>query len=124
MIPEAEIVPYNADDALPVATSGAAGSSFQVRPVDPTRLQKWIMSVHDDPKTKNVKLKYGLHRLKFELKEADLREKFVKGFGPGGQKTNKSNNCVVLTHIPTGETVKCHDSREQGVNRGRARKIL
>jgi len=48
----------------------------------------------------------------------------MKGFGPGGQKTNKSNNCVVLTHLPTMETVKCHDAREQFTNRSIARKIL
>ena len=53
-----------------------------------------------------------------------MTEKFVKGFGPGGQKTNKSNNCVVLTHVPSGETVKCHDSRCQATNRSIARKIL
>lgn len=110
MVPEAEIVPFV--DAQAVPSAGAAGSSLQVRPSDPSKLQAWIMSIHDDPQTKNVKLKYGLRRLKFTLREQDLSEKFVKGFGPGGQKTNKSNNCVVLTHIPTGETVKCHDSRE------------
>ena len=48
----------------------------------------------------------------------------MKGFGPGGQKTNKSNNCVVLKHIPTGEVVKVHDAREQHVNRGIARRML
>jgi len=53
---------------------GAAGSSYQVRPFDPPRLQKWIMSVHDDPETKLIKLKYGLFRLKFKIKESDLRE--------------------------------------------------
>ena len=82
------------------------------------------MAVHDDPETKNVNLKYGLHRLKFKVHEDDLEEKFVKGFGPGGQKTNKSNNCVILKHVPTGEIVKCHDAREQATNRSIARKIL
>ena len=80
--------------------------------------------VHDDPATKNIKLKHGLRRLKFEIKKEDLSEKFVKGFGPGGQKTNKSNNCVILTHMPTGEVVKCHDAREQHTTRAIARKIL
>ncbi len=63
MVPEAEIVPY--EDAQVVASGGAAGSSYQVRPAEPTKLQAWIMSVHDDPETKNIKLKYGLRRLKF-----------------------------------------------------------
>ena len=58
-----------------------------------------------------VKLKGGKTRYKFEFPEKDLDEQFVKGFGPGGQKTNKSNNCVILTHIPTGLRSKCHDNR-------------
>lgn len=35
--------------------------------------------------------------------EKDLQEQFVRGSGPGGQKTNKTSNCVVLKHIPTGK---------------------
>ena len=31
---------------------------------------------------------------------------------------------MVLKHLPTGEVVKCHDAREQHVNRGIARKLL
>ena len=77
-----------------------------------------------DPQTKVIILKGTTERIKFELKKKDLEEKFVKGFGPGGQKTNKSNNCVVLKHLPTKIVVKCHDSREQGANRGIARKLL
>ncbi len=62
--------------------------------------------------------------MKFEIHEKDLREDFIKGFGPGGQKTNKSNNCVVLKHMPTGIVVRVHDSRDQLVNRKLARKLL
>ena len=29
-----------------------------------------------------------------------------------------------MTHLPTGEVIKCHDGRDQHVNRGRARKLL
>lgn len=41
-----------------------------------------------------------------ELTEAELEEQFVRGDGPGGQATNKTNNCVVLKHIPSGIVVK------------------
>lgn len=41
-----------------------------------------------------------------ELNEEELEEQFVRGTGPGGQATNKTNNCVVLKHIPTGIVVK------------------
>lgn len=40
------------------------------------------------------------------LTEAELKEQFVRGDGPGGQATNKTNNCVVLKHIPSGIVVK------------------
>lgn len=55
-----------------------------------------------DHKTQVVKLKGGKTRIKFEIPDRDLDEQFTKGFGPGGQKTNKTNNCVILTHLPTG----------------------
>lgn len=37
-----------------------------------------------------------------KINEFDLTEKFVRGTGPGGSAVNKNSNCVVLTHIPTG----------------------
>lgn len=40
------------------------------------------------------------------LNEDDLVEQFVRGSGPGGQATNKTSNCVVLKHIPSGIVVK------------------
>lgn len=40
------------------------------------------------------------------LNEDDLAEQFVRGSGPGGQATNKTSNCVVLKHIPSGIVVK------------------
>ncbi|XP_077062951.1 mitochondrial translation release factor in rescue [Siphateles boraxobius] len=58
------------------------------------------------------------------LLEEDLEEQFVRGSGPGGQATNKTSNCVVLKHIPTGIVVKCHQTRSVDLNRKRAREIL
>ncbi|XP_049625224.1 mitochondrial translation release factor in rescue [Suncus etruscus] len=58
------------------------------------------------------------------LAESDLDEQFVKGHGPGGQATNKTSNCVVLKHVPTGIVVKCHQTRSVDQNRKLARKIL
>ncbi|KAL7293800.1 hypothetical protein TKK_0012861 [Trichogramma kaykai] len=46
-----------------------------------------------------------------KLVEAELDFQYVRGSGPGGQATNKTSNCVVLKHIPTGIVVKCHDTR-------------
>lgn len=33
---------------------------------------------------------------------ADIEEKFVRGSGAGGQKINKTNSKVQMTHSPTG----------------------
>lgn len=43
------------------------------------------------------------------LNEDDLEEQFVRGSGPGGQATNKTSNCVVLRHIPSGTVVKVNN---------------
>ncbi|MEQ2305961.1 hypothetical protein AMECASPLE_003278 [Ameca splendens] len=58
------------------------------------------------------------------LLEDELEEQFVRGSGPGGQATNKTSNCVVLKHVPTGIVVKCHQTRSVDINRKRARDIM
>jgi len=59
------------------------------------------------------------------IKEDEITEEFLKGGrGPGGQKINKSNSKVQLTHKPTGIVVTCQYSRSQELNRKRAREIL
>lgn len=58
------------------------------------------------------------------LREEDLEETFVRSGGHGGQNVNKTATCVMLCHRPTGLRVKCQDSRQQGLNRLRAREWL
>lgn len=58
------------------------------------------------------------------FEEADLSEKFVKGWGCGGQGVNKSSNAVILTHTPTKEQIRCHKHRALSDNRKEARSIL
>ncbi|XP_066227192.1 mitochondrial translation release factor in rescue isoform X1 [Saccopteryx leptura] len=58
------------------------------------------------------------------LDESELEEQFVKGHGPGGQAINKTSNCVVLKHLPSGLVVKCHQTRSVDQNRKLARRIL
>lgn len=59
-----------------------------------------------------------------KLIELDLEEQFVRGSGPGGQSVNKTANCVVLIHKPTGIVVKCHETRSLDQNRKKARALL
>ena len=58
---------------------------------------------------------------KLGISEQDLEEHFVRAGGPGGQHVNKVSTCVVLTHPPSGISVRCQEERSQGLNRYRAR---
>ncbi len=58
------------------------------------------------------------------IAESDLRETFIRGGGPGGQKTNKTSSTVCLRHLPTGIEVRCARERSQSMNRFFARREL
>ena len=58
------------------------------------------------------------------VKEADLEETFVRSGGHGGQNVNKVSTCVMLLHRPSGVQVKCQETRQQGLNRMGARRML
>lgn len=58
------------------------------------------------------------------VRETDIEESFVRSAGHGGQNVNKTSTCVMLLHRPTGLQVKCQETRQQGLNRFLARKLL
>ena len=58
------------------------------------------------------------------VSEADIEESFVRSGGHGGQNVNKTSTCVMLVHRPTGLQVKCQSTRQQGLNRFIARRLL
>ncbi|KIW71273.1 hypothetical protein PV04_03456 [Phialophora macrospora] len=58
------------------------------------------------------------------LPDAEIKETYVKGTGPGGQKINKTNSAAQLTHIPTGIVVKCQATRSKSQNYTIARRLL
>jgi protein subunit release factor B len=62
---------------------------------------------------KLTELKARMARLGIDAKAID--EKFVRGGGKGGQKINKTANCVQLRY--EGIVVRCQRDRKRGVNR-------
>ncbi len=58
------------------------------------------------------------------VRESDIEESFVRSGGHGGQNVNKTATCVMLIHRPSGLQVKCQETRQQGLNRFIARRLL
>jgi peptide chain release factor 1 len=56
--------------------------------------------------------------------DKDVREDKMRAGGPGGQKVNKTESAIRLTHLETGIAVHMQDEKSQHKNRARARQIL
>tara|TARA_A100001015_G_C14617386_1_gene566596 strand:- start:87 stop:440 length:354 start_codon:yes stop_codon:yes gene_type:complete len=62
--------------------------------------------------------------LKCNISPETIILKSILGSGKGGQKQNKTHNCIYIKHLPTGIEVKCQKSRSKNLNEFLAKRIL
>ena len=61
---------------------------------------------------------------KLNIKDSDLHISYVLGRGKGGQKQNKTHNCVQLKHLPTNIVIQSQQSRSKQLNEYYAKRQL
>jgi hypothetical protein len=105
-----------------VAYPGTWRCSGKDSPLHSSDVKLHVMSLFPVSPEKEAQLAQRMVSL--GVREGDIAETFVRSGGHGGQNVNKTSTCVMLLHRPTGLQVKCQSTRQQGLNRFIARRLL